>query len=223
MEDPNVSRSNLSSVQLLQQINSGELNPKLLDKSSRQQCEELLSSEGYTQAHISEILMCSEKTVSRDLKEIRRRNELSPDIQFAKGLIGDMFKKAMTHHGYLMRLARTKEASINDKTQAETSAWRVLKELIEKLQALGYLPSRPQEIVGDFFHHIAEQSLEKSFAEARKNLDEVIDIAKKSGTLNPDIEQNVLTLQQRIEKAEIIHETEKLSKAVEENKEDKND
>ena len=214
---------NKSSVLLLQEIDSGVTDPALFDKQSRQQCVELLTSEGYTQAPIAEILKCSEKTVSRDLKEIRRRNELSPDIQFAKGFIGDMFKKAMSHHSYLVRLARSKEASIGDKAQAESAAWRVLKELVEKLQSLGYLPSRPQEIVGDFFHHIADQSLEKSFAEARKNLDEVIDIAKKSGTLNPDIEQNVLTLQRRIEKAEIIHETEKLTKEIDENKEDKND
>ena len=45
--------SDISAVQLLQDINSGFTDPKLLDKSSRQRCIELLIAEGYKRAQIS--------------------------------------------------------------------------------------------------------------------------------------------------------------------------
>ena len=141
MSEPGQTMPNKSSVQLLQEINSGLTDPAILDKSSRQQCIELLIAEGYTHAQIAQLLKCSEKTVSRDIKELRRRNELSPNLSFAKEFIGDMFKKAMTHHSYLMRLARAKETPAGDKIAAEISAWKVIKELIEYFLVSEGLPS----------------------------------------------------------------------------------
>jgi predicted transcriptional regulator len=149
--------SSKSSIQLLQEINSGQTDPGLLDKPSRQQCIELLIAEGYTHSQIAQLLKCSEKTVSRDIKEIRARNELTPSVPFAKQFIGDMLKKAMNHHAYLMRLARMKNIPAADKIQAESSAWKVIKEVCEKLQSLGYLPCRPQEVVGDIFHQLDDK------------------------------------------------------------------
>ena len=95
-----------SALDLLQEINSGLRDPRSLDKYSRQLCVELLTAEGYTQSQIAQILKCSEKTIFRDLKEIRQRNELAPSIEAARQFVGDFFKKAMNHHDYLTRLAR---------------------------------------------------------------------------------------------------------------------
>lgn len=202
--------SNKSSVQLLQEINSGLTDPGLLDKPSRQQCIELLITEGYTHAQIAQLLKCSEKTISRDIKEIRARNELTPSVPFAKQFIGDAFKKAMNHHSYLMRLARIKEASVADKVQAEFAAWRVIKELIEKMQSLGYLPSRPQEVVGDIFHHLDDRS-EQTLAEIQKMIIELEAISEEGGGKSEELSREIKSLKERLTKAEIASEATKLA------------
>ena len=195
--------TDISAVQLLQDINSGLTDPKLLDKSSRQGCIELLIAEGYKRAQISQVLKVSEKTITRDIKEIKVRNELTPDIGFAKQTVGDLFQKAMNHHAYLVRLARLKEANISEKVQAEFAAWKVLKELIEKLQFLGYLPSKPTEIVGNFYNHTDNE--ESNSPEAmRKMLFCIEESAKDAGVLDKEVVAKIELLRARIAQSEIV-------------------
>ena len=196
----------------IQAIKDGKLNPKGLSELERQECVEFLDSEGYKQQQIGEILSVTDRTVRRDLEAIEDYNKLHPNINLAQRISGNMYRRAMTHHKYLMRLARTPGASVAEKAQAEFLAWRVLKEVVEKMQSLGYLPMRPQEITGELFHSFDDASQEKSFEEARKTLDEVVRIASQCGNLTPELEKDVSHLQKKIEKAEIVHESEKLLK-----------
>ena len=144
-------------LSLIQEIKSGSTDPKVLPVELRQQIVETLMIEGYVVSQIAQLLNRSEKTIQRDLSQVRSKNSLKPSVDLAKQMIGELVVKARTHNAYLMRLARSKGGSISDKAQAEYSAWRVSKELVEKLQTLGYLPLRPQEIVGDLFHHLVMQ------------------------------------------------------------------
>jgi len=198
-----------SAMQLLQEVNSGITDPKLLDKQSRQRCIEFLVSEGCTYSQIAHVLKCSEKTVGRDLKDIRGRNELAPNVEFAKQLIGEMFQKAMNHHSYLMRLARMKDASISEKMQSEFAAWKVLKELIERLQSLGYLPSRPAEVIGTFYHQ-SNDGEDNSPEAMRKMLLNIEDAAKDAGLLDGDVVTKIKVLKARIAQSEIAVEIKKL-------------
>ena len=116
-----------SAMQLLGEINSGITDPKLLDKQGRQQCVELLIAEGYTHFQIAQLLKCSEKTVSRDLKDIRGRNELTPNVEFAKQLVGEMFQQMKDHHNCLIRLASLKDMSISKKCSQNSLPGRHLK------------------------------------------------------------------------------------------------
>lgn len=206
-------------LSLIQEIKSGTTNPKMLPVDLRQQIVETLTLEGYTNSQIAQLLTRSEKTVQRDLKEIRAKNALNPSVDLAKQVIGDLFMKARVHSAYLMRLARSKDGNISDKSQSEYLAWRVSKEFVEKLQSLGYAPLRPQEIVGDLFHHFNDENKEKSFAEVRDELNKVMEVAQECGTLTPELEQNVNNLNQKIEKAQIVHQVEKLSEQTTEQKE----
>lgn len=214
--------SGKSSVQLLQEINSGLTDPALLDKPSRQQCIELLIAEGYTHAQIAQLLKCSEKTVSRDIKETRARNELTPSVPFAKQFIGDMFKKAMNHHSYLMRLARTKDVPAGDKIQAEAAAWKVIKEVVEKLQSLGYLPCRPQEVVGDIFHHLDDRG-EQTLSEIKKMIAELEAVSSEDGAGNEALFAEINGLKKRLTKAEIATEVTKLAEKQKEESQNKED
>ena len=202
--------SEYSAVQLLQEINSGVLDANTLSKSSRQRCVELLIAEGYSYQHISQVLKISEKTVGRDMKEIKMRNELTPSIEFAKETIGDLFQQGLNHHAYLMRLARSKDATNSEKIQAEFSAWRVLRELVERMQSLGYLPSRPQRVVGDIFCHMPNEEGGESIEDIRKMIAEIETVAKDTNTYTPELAEEIKVIGLRIEKVEIVSEVKKV-------------
>lgn len=211
MNANNTNYGESSVMQLLQEINSGITNPKLLDKQSRQRCISLLTAEGYTYPQIGQVLKISERTVSRDVKEIRTRNEMVPNIEFAKQFVGELFQKAMNHRSFLVRLARAKDTSPTEKIQAESAAWKILRELAEKLQTLGYLPLKPQEITGELYHHIAVEEAGESILEARRMLSEIEGVARDTDTYTPGLAEEVKALSGRLEKAEAINEVKGLA------------
>jgi len=198
-----------SALKLLQDINSGIVDPKQLDKPSRQRCIELLIAEGYGYQHISQVLKISEKTVSRDMKEIRTRNELTPSIEFAKETIGDLFRQGLNHHAYLMRLARSKDATNSEKIQAEFASWRVLRELVERMQSLGYLPMKPAEIVGNFFHH-SDVEKEPSIDDMKAMVMRIEEAAKEAGILDEEAIRRIQALRKKIEQLELAGDIKKL-------------
>jgi len=120
-----------------------------------------------------------------------------------------MFKKAMNHHSYLTRLARMKDASISEKVQSEFAAWKVLKELIERLQSLGYLPSQPAEIVGTFYHR-SDDSENNSPEAMRKMLVNIEEAAKDAGLLDGEVVTKIKVLKARIAQSEIAVEIKQL-------------
>jgi hypothetical protein len=197
---------------LIQKLKDESLDPSTLPKELRQQCVEVLWAEGYGEPSMAQILKRSEKTIKRDLQEIRERNALTPDLELAKQVIGETVQRARMHQGYLVRLARSKDATVSEKSQSEYLAWKVQKELVEKMQSLGYLPSRPKEITGDIYHHMSLQEEERSFGEIRTMLNEVEGTAKETGTFTDEVEKEITLLLARVEKAEIVYEVKQLSK-----------
>jgi DNA-binding CsgD family transcriptional regulator len=198
-----------SGLQILQEIISGLTDPKLLDKQGRQQCVELLIAEGYTYLQIGQLLKVSERTINNDVREIRARNELMPNLEFAKQFVGDLFQKAMNHHGFLVRLARAKDTLPTETIQAESAAWKILKELVEKLQTLGYLPSRPAEVVGTFYHQ--SNDVEDNSPESmRKMLLGIEEAARDAGLLDKDVVARIETLKARVGQSEIAFEIKQL-------------
>lgn len=191
---------------LIQQIKDGRLDPKIIAKDLRQQCVEVFLGEGYSVSSMAQILRKCEKTIRRDIEDIRERNALTPDIDLAKRLVGELLSYARIHRGYLMRMARSQDASVGERSQAEYYAFRVEMELISKLQTLGYLPLKPQEIVADFSHHVTGDD-EKSFGELRNQIAEIEKIEK----LSPEMLKELAVLKKRIEKAEIGNKVAKIS------------
>jgi transposase len=211
---------------LIQQLKDECLDPRTLPKELRQQCVEVLWAEGYGESSMAQILKRSEKTIKRDLQEIREKNALSPNLELARQIIGEMVQRARMHQGYLVRLARSKEATVSEKAQSEFFAWRVQKELIEKMQSLGYLPSHPQEITGDIYHHMPFQEEEQSFAEIKTMVTQIESVARETDTFSDELEKEVTLLKAKIEKAQITYEVENLlesQKKIKEGKETQNE
>lgn len=202
-------------IKIMQAIQSDTFDPKRLDKPSRQRCVEFCLSEGYTIAQMEQILHWPQRTLYRDLEEIRQRHALTPSLEFAKGIVGEMVMKARISHSQLARTARSKDVPPETRIGAEYLSWKVFKELIEKLQTLGYLPLRPQEVTGDFFHHLADSEGEKSIIEVKNMLAEVEEAAKESGTFDSKTEEQLKILRARIESTAIILDTNKLKQEQE--------
>jgi len=189
-------------LSLIQDIKDGRIAPETIDKELRQQCIEVFLGEGYTISSIAQILKKTDRTIRRDMEDIRARNAIVPDMELAKKMIGEMVVYMHTHRAYLMRLARTKDTSVAEKAQAEYLAARIGLDLVAKLQTLGFLPLKPQEIVADISHHVSTDN-ESSFGDLRTQILEIERISKEKGDLTPEMAQELEGLKKRIEKAEI--------------------
>jgi len=189
---------------LIQNIKDGVVVPETLMKDLRQSCVEVMLGEGYTVAAMAHVFKRSDKTLKRDLEEIRERNAITPDINLAKKIIGEMLMYGRIHRDHLIKLARIKEASVSEKAQSEYLAFKVFAELVTKLQTLGYLPSKPQAIVGDIFHHVETANQDMSFPELKEMVMDIVNTAKETNTLTPELEQEAECLKSRIEKTEVI-------------------
>jgi len=192
-------------LSLIQQIKDGTLNPRTLSKDSRQNCVEVLIGEGYTESQVAQILQRSEKTIQRDVQDIRERNSLTPSIEFAKQIAGDIVKKGFADHDFLVRLSNSKGVSDVDKIQARAKAWDIFDRAIERLQSLGFMPLKPKEVIGDIYHH-HEGGDNKTYAQLKEELKNIEKIAREAGTLDKDTEETIKLLEKKIEKAQIVEE-----------------
>jgi hypothetical protein len=214
-------KENIPVLALLQQLKDGALDPKLIDKDTRRQLVAVLYSEYYTIYQVAQIFNCSEKTIQRDLVDIRKQNALTPSIEFAREMIGELVSKARQHCSSLGRLSKNANSSAPERILAEVSGWKIFKELVERLQSLGYLPSRPTEIVSDVFHH-SENSDEKTPEEMRRMLASIEELGKENGILDEEVISKIESLKVRIEQTEIVQEIKHLENETE-NKEDKDE
>lgn len=172
-------------LSLIQQIQSGQVAPKTLDRSTRQQCVEVLTGEGYTHHAIAQILQCSDRTIRRDLVEIRDRNALVPSHGLVVQLVGQLVTSADRHESLLTRLARDSTASVSERVQADYLAWKVRSELVQRLQGLGYLPTAPTTVVSEVTLH-GDVQVGVTFEGLRAELVRLEELAAQSGTDTPE-------------------------------------
>lgn len=206
-QDPQLP-AELSIHTLLARIKDGSLDPAALPKDARQAAVEMLLGEGHAVPAIAQLLQRSDRTIKRDIQEIVERNALSPDPDLARQIVGEMVWRARLHHAHLVRLARAKEATPSEKAQSEFMAWRVQKELVERLQSLGYLPSRGVDAGMPAGGAVPDMSLE----EAKESLKHVEQICRESGAMDPDRRRRIEAIRHRIELAEIGRDVAALEK-----------
>jgi hypothetical protein len=187
-----------SVLSIIQDIKNNLLDPKTLFPEERQRCVDFLLREGYTREQVAQIFVTTDRTIRRDLVEIRKKNALTADINLVKETIGDMFQKAMMHHAYLVRLARSSEASVAIKGQLEFQAWTVLKEMVVLMQNLGFLPSKPQAIVGEIFHHVDGKI--SDLDELTKEIIDIENMADGDGKIEKDIKEDLTKIKTVLDK-----------------------
>jgi hypothetical protein len=142
-------------LSLIQDIKNGRTDSSTLNKEMRLLCVEVFMCDGYSVSQMAHVLKKSEKTIKRDVAEIRDHNSIVLDDDLTLKLAGELMMCSRAHINYLMRLARGKEGSVSERAQAEYYAHNVLSDTITKLQSLGCLHSSPQTIIGEFLHRSA--------------------------------------------------------------------
>lgn len=206
---------NKSAMSIIQDIRSGRLDPTVLDKAARQACVEALLGEACTKSQMAILLKVSEKTIGRDIQDVRFNNYLQPDEEFRKRMIGQLLMGAATNREHLMRLARKAESSVSERAQAEFLAFKVLTEMITKLQSLGHLPTQAQAI--DL--NVASPQ-EKSLDQLRSDLIELKTVCDDENVcVNRSMMQSFKQIEEKINKAEIVEDIRKLGQRKDEDHE----
>ncbi len=194
---------------LIQQINSGEVNPKDLRPEVRQQVVEVLMLEGYSEPQLAQILQVCDRTIKRDIKVICDHNGLSPDSELIKKSVGNFVMKSEVHRSFLMRIARSREGTVGERSLAEFYAWKVETDKIKTLQTLGFLPLIPHHVVAEVYGHHDDDAA--TFADLKKELVSIEGVANKEGILDDATREKIRLLQLKIEKEEIKVDINKLN------------
>lgn len=165
-----VEKSEKPVLDIIQQIKDGKLDPKTLNKEERQPCVEVLLSEGCNVPTMAQILKVHDKTIRRDVADIRLRNSLTPNEEFTKGIAGEIITYARISRDHLMRLARSKDTSVMERAQAEMYSVQVMLNTIARLQSMGFLPEKPQVMIEDVYHHnvLSLEDLQKDLIDVEK-------------------------------------------------------
>ncbi len=162
-----------SPISIIRSLQEGTLPTEALSAESRRTCIEHLHIEGYSAGEIAEIFKVSVRTVRRDVAQIREDHCVVAEPKFVARIVGQLVQEAESSIARLRRIARDRECPHAAKVEAERSAWTVMRELIEKLQSLGYLPTAAQQIEAELTHRIESHKLSEEFLEVERVLKDV--------------------------------------------------
>jgi hypothetical protein len=183
-------------LEILTQIKNGIRDPKKLPTDIRRDCvEHLWHVEGQPTAVIAQLLKVSDKTIQRNKDAIRERNAKKLTQEDRLKILGDLLAKGTAAHENLMRLARSKDGSIQEKAQSGYYAWKAIEEQGELLQSLGYFPSKPMQIEADI-HYSHEE--EMTPAQLKEELARLEGIVNAKGIVDPRIAELIDAVKKQI-------------------------
>lgn len=216
MPDEQESINNLPAIKILQQIQDGIIEKENLPKEMRQECVEYLLSKFQDISYIANALGKTEKTIRRDKEEIEQRHAQKPSIDYSLQLISELMRKANSTQNHLMSLARDKEGSVQEKSQAAFYLWKAIQEQMKLLQSFGYLPEQPTKIEANITHEE-----EKDVNKLKEELAELENIVNASGRANdPEIMELIKSIKQDIALAQADKNIDELRKIIQAPKED---
>ena len=177
---PRGRRPSRSTLELLARLKSGEILPLELTISERRSCVEYLKLEGYGQTEIAQIFGVSRHTISRDEKVISEQHARAVREVDRDRVAGGHL--AWARH-LMSKAVRNQDFAL---------AWRIQRELMSDLQALGILPKAPEQ------HEVRELTLKdlvERFARGERSQDSLEPPDKKalpapSATQTDDVEKS---------------------------------
>lgn len=208
-----INKEEVSIFELLKRIKNGVFDPRLLTVEQRQECVEVLRLEGQTHAAIAELLKWNMKTIKRDWIAIQNKNATKPSPELALRMIAEMIEKSSSKHDYLTRLARSQSGSLQEKSQAEYYAWKVLQETVQLLQSMGYLPNLSAKFVGEIYHHHDGQQ-DIDLEEMKKEIQRIETIITDEGRDDPALKEKLDEIRNEFNKVELNQKIKDLSDKI---------
>jgi hypothetical protein len=133
-------------LDLLEEIQRGTLDPKVLKPPQRQTLVDFLASEGHSTAEIAKILHCSDKTIERDKKAIFQAGAIELHPKLPLQMVGALVKEASLAKQKISRVARDKNTPAAVKVDAYHRNYLIISDLTQRLQGLGIMPNAAKKI-----------------------------------------------------------------------------
>lgn len=187
---------------LIAQIKDRKIRASLLSPEDRRRCAEVLRAEGYGVAEIAQILERNERTIRRDLDQVRAEHALEPHPRLVEQLTGQLAREAEISVSRLRRIARDVGVSGMEKLMAEGLAWKVFKEYFEKLQSVGYLPRVPAGLVADVYQHGDVEPI-ATYDDLARQLREVVEVSQATGKHSTEQADRCLSLLDEVERGRL--------------------
>ncbi len=194
---------------LIRDIKEQRRHARGLSLEDRIRCVEVLRGEGYSIAEMAQILQRNERTIRRDLTRIREDHSLTPDPALAERMIGELLRQGEQSMAYLRKVAHEQSLSGMERLMAESSTWKVFREMFEKLQSVGYLPRVPQGIVADVYQRLDVQPV-ADYPELAAEVQRIQRLALERGTNDVKELDRHGALLDEIERARLTTEVQQL-------------
>lgn len=144
------------SLELLAKVKSGALTGKALAPADRQALVALLAADGLSTPEIAQIIQVTDRTIERDRRAIRDAHAVPKDPRMVEQMVGRLMAEAELAVQRIRRTARDREVEAAVKIDAEHRCFLIVRDLVQGLQRLGYLPTATQKVEADLTHHIGE-------------------------------------------------------------------
>ena len=189
-----------SVLSVMRDIKQGTIHPRNLAIAVRHRCVEHLTSEGYSTAEIAEILDVAERTIARDRAAIKQGNSIQRDPNMTGQMVGQLLLQAETAVSHIRRVTRERATSASVRIEGEKACWVITRDLVERLQSLGYLPTAATEIRGELLHR--SESLPE-FSQMMQEVKRIETILGTAVVLDDDQSQDDLQRQLAVVKDQV--------------------
>ncbi len=144
------------SLELLARVRLGAVPGPSLAPADRQALVSLLIADGLSTPEIAQILQVADRTIERDRKTIRAGLALPRDPKLVEQMVGRLVAEAELSVQRIRRTSREREIDPAIKIDAEHRCFEIVRDLVQVLQRLGYLPTASQKVEADLTHHVGE-------------------------------------------------------------------
>lgn len=131
-------RRERTTMDIIRDLRSGAVKGERLSPAQRRLCVERLAFEGLTTSEIADIIGRCDRTIRRDLSQIRAENALHPDGGVGAVILGEYRAQVDAAVSRLTKLGRDPGASVADKIEAARAATEVLDAFVERLMGIGF-------------------------------------------------------------------------------------
>ena len=122
---------------IIKGLEEGKINPNQLTEEFRQRCIAYFDDQGLTAQEIGDIFVMSDRNVRRLLAKVNRGYAETIGKDWITERFGEFYNSFRMQYKRALRLSNDPEATVSEKQQGTYLAWRIQREFIQTLHAIG--------------------------------------------------------------------------------------